>query len=295
MSVDQFLQYLFSGLTQGSIYALVGLGFTIIYAVTRIINFAQGEFVMVGGMLSFTFAASVGLPLVPTIVLSILLATAVGGLLYLLGIRPARRASVVSLIIITIGAAIFIRGIAGELWDVNAVRPSPWTGASPIRILGAYVHPQALWVMGTMVVVTAALHLLLSYTIVGKALKACAINPSAARLVGINPAVMGLVAFLLAAAIGGIAGIVMAPLTLTAYNVGVMLGLKGFVAASVGGFKSPLAAVVGGITLGIVESLAVVIDWGPFTSAYKDAVALVVLLAILLARSGRLAAEERVS
>lgn len=295
MSADQFLQYLISGLTQGSIYALVGLGFTIIYAVTRIINFAQGEFVMLGGMLSFTLASSAGIPLIPAIVLSIIVGTAIGGLLYLLGIRPARRASVVSLIIITIGAAIFIRGIAGELWDVNAVRPPPWSGDTPIKILGAYVHPQALWIMGTTAVVTVGLHLLLSYTIVGKALKACAINPSAARLVGINPAAMGLVAFLLAAAIGGVAGAVMAPLTLTAYNVGVMLGLKGFVAASIGGFKSPPAAVAGGITLGIVESLAVAIDWGPFTSAYKDAIALVVLLVILLVMSGRLAAEERAS
>ncbi|OGO02980.1 MAG: ABC transporter permease [Chloroflexi bacterium RBG_13_53_26] len=295
MSADQFLQYLVSGLTQGSIYALVGLGFTIIYAVTRIINFAQGEFVMLGGMLSFTLIASVGIPIVPALVLSVLVAAAVGGVLYLLAIRPARRASVASLIIITIGAAIFIRGIASELWGVDAVRPPSFTGDSSIQFLGAYIHPQALWIIGTTVVVTVILQLFLSYTIVGKALNACAINPAAARLVGINPAAMGLVAFILAASLGGIAGVVMAPLTLTSYHVGVMLGLKGFVAASIGGFKSPLAAVVGGITLGIVESLAVGLDWGPFTSAYKDAIALVVLLVILLARAGKLAAEERVS
>jgi branched-chain amino acid transport system permease protein len=295
MSADQFLQYLVSGLTQGSIYALVGLGFTIIYAVTRIINFAQGEFVMLGGMLSFTLIASVGTPMVPALVLSLLVSAAVGGVLYLLAIRPARRASVVSLIIITIGAAIFIRGVASELWGVDAVRPPAFTGDTSIQFLGAYIHPQALWIIGTTVVVTVILHLFLSYTVVGKALNACAINPAAARLVGINPAAMGLVAFILAASLGGIAGVVMAPLTLTSYHVGVMLGLKGFVAASIGGFKSPLAAVVGGITLGIVESLAVGLDWGPFTSAYKDAIALAVLLIILLARSSRLAAEERAS
>ena len=87
----------------------------------------------------------------------------------------------------------------------------------------------------------------------------------------------------------------MAPLTLTSYQVGVMLGLKGFVAASIGGFKSPVAAVIGGITLGIVEALAVGVNWGPFSSAYKDAIAIIVLLLILLIRSGRLAAEERAS
>jgi branched-chain amino acid transport system permease protein len=295
MSADQFVQYLVSGLTQGSIYALVGLGFTIIYAVTRIINFAQGEFVMLGGMISFTLASSVGIPLVPALILSVLIAAAIGAIMYLLAIRTAKRASVISLIIITIGAAIFIRGIAGELWGVDFVRPPYWTGSESIYFLGAYIHPQALWIIGTTLVVTILLHLFLTYTMLGKALKACAINPEAAGLVGIDAKAMALIAFALAAALGGIGGVVMAPLTLTAYSVGVMLGLKGFVAASIGGFKSPIVTVIGGITLGIVESLAVGLDWGPFTSTYKDVIALVVLLLILLLRSGRLATEERAS
>ncbi len=293
MSADQFLQYLISGLTMGSIYALVGLGFTIIYAVTRIINFAQGEFVMLGGMLSFTLAVSAGLPLAPAIILSVLIAAVIGAIMYLFAIRPARNASVVSLIIITIGVAIFIRGIAGVGWGVDFVRPPYWTGSESIRFFGAYIHPQALWIIGTTLAVKVLLHFFLSYTMVGKALKACAINPRAAGLVGINAKTMALIAFVLAAAIGGIGGAVMAPLTLTSYNVGVMLGLKGFVAASIGGFKSPIAAVIGGFTLGIIESLSVGLDWGPFTSAYKDVIALVVLLLILLLWSGRLAEEER--
>lgn len=292
MSADQFVQYLVSGVTQGSIYALVALGFTMIYAVTRIINFAQGEFVMLGGMLSFTLARSAGMPLAPALILSVLIAALAGALMYILAIRTARRASVVSLIIITIGAAIFIRGLAGELWGVDFVRPPVFTGHESISFLGAYIHPQALWIIGTTISVTVILHLFLSYTMVGKALKACAINPVASSLVGINPRTMALIAFALAAAIGGIGGAVMAPLTLTAYNVGVMLGLKGFVAASIGGFRSPIAAVIGGLILGIVESIMVAIDWGPFTSAYKDAIAVIVLLLILLIRSGRLATEE---
>ena len=128
---------------------------------------------------------------------------------------------------------------------------------------------------------------------VGKALKACAINPVASSLVGINPKTMALIAFVLAAAIGGIGGVVFAPLTLMSYQGGIMLGLKGFVAAAIGGFTSPVAAVFGGLLLGIVESFAVWPTWGPFTSDYKEAIALVVLLFILLVRSGRLAEEER--
>ena len=295
MSADQFVQYLISGLTQGSIYALVGLGFTIIYAVTNIINFAQGEFVMLGGMLSFVLFDSLGIPLVPTLILSIIIATAIGALLNILAIRPAKRASEVSLIIITIGASIFIRGVAGELWGVDHVSPAVFTGSKSIAFMGAYIHPQAIWIIGTTAIVTVILHLFFSYTMVGKALKACAINPQAAGLVGVNAKAMALISFSLAAALGATGGVVMAPLTLTSYTAGVMLGLKGFVAASVGGFKSQLGAVIGGITLGVVESLAVGLDWGPFTSSYKDAIAMMVLLGILLLRSGRLAAEERPS
>jgi branched-chain amino acid transport system permease protein len=293
MSSDQFVQYLISGLTQGSIYALVGLGFTIIYAVTHIINFAQGEFVMLGGMLSFTFATSIGMPLVPALILSVIIAAAVGAIMYVLAIRTARGASVVSLIIITIGAAIFIRGIAGQIWGKDYVRPPYFTGDEPISVLGANIHPQALWIIGTTLVVTIAVHLFLSYTMVGKALKACAINPNAASLVGINTKTMALIAFVLAAIAGAIGGVVMAPLTITSYSVGIMMALKGFVAASIGGFRSPIAAVIGGILLGIIETFAVAINWGPFTSDYKDAIALIVLLLILLFRSGRLAEEER--
>jgi len=295
MSLDQFLQYLVSGLSQGSIYALVGLGFTMIYAVTKIINFAQGEFVMLGGMLSYVLITSAGIPQVAALFLSVIIAVAIGAIMYVLAIRSARRASVVSLIIITIGAAILIRGIAGEVWGVDAVRPPFFTGQQSISFLGAVIHPQALWIVGTTIVVTIFLQLFLSHTMLGKALKACSVNPQAANLVGIDTRIMGLVAFGIAAALGAIGGVVMAPLTLTSYQVGVMLGLKGFVAASIGGFTSPVATVVGGVLLGVVESLAVGISWGPFTSAYKDAIALVILLAILLIRSGHLAAEERVS
>ena len=293
MSSDQFFQYLISGITQGSIYALVALGFTIIYAVTKIINFAQGDFVMLGGMLSFTLINAAGIPFVPSLILAVLSTAVIGAILYMLAIRPARKASVVSLIIITIGASIFIRGIARQLLGVDAVRPPFFSGDESLVFMGAIIRPQALWIIGTTIVVTVILHLFLSYTMMGNALKASAISKIAAAKVGINTRTMALCAFILAAIIGGISGIVMAPLALTSYNVGVMLGLKGFVSASVGGFKSPIISVIGGITIGIVESLAVGINWGPFTSSYKDAIAIMALLLILLIRSGRLATEER--
>ena len=293
MSSAQFVQYLVAGITSGSVYALVGLGFTIIYAVTKIINFAQGEFVMLGGLLSYILIHSAGISMVPALFLSILIAAAIGAAMYLLAIRSAKNASVVSLIIVTIGAAIFIRGLAGQLLTKEYVRSPSFSGEQSISVLGARIDPQALWIIGTMVVVTIILHFFLTYTMVGKALKACAINPVASSLVGINPRTMALIAFILAAALGGIGGVVLAPFTMLWYQSGVMLGLKGFVAAAIGGFKSPVAAVFGGLLIGVVESLAVWASWGPFSSAYKDAIALVVLLLILLVRSGKLAEEER--
>ena len=293
MSAHQFAQYLIDGLAQGSIYALVGLGFTIIYAVTRIINFAQGEFVMLGGMLSYVLAHEAGLPMPLAVIVAILVAAATGAVMYLLAIRTARRASVLSLIIITIGASIFIRGIAGNRLGVGAVQPTHFTGSTTILFLGAKIDPQELWIIGITLSVTILLHLFLTYTIAGKSLKACAINPEAASLVGINTKTTALTAFILAAAIGGIGGVAVAPLSFASYDMGAMLGLKGFVAASIGGFMSPIATVVGGLIIGVVEKLAVGLSWGPFNSSYKDAIALVVLLLILLIRSGKLAAEER--
>lgn len=290
-----FMQYLVSGLSQGSIYALVGLGFTVIFMVTSIINFAQGEFVMLGGMLSYVLFASLGLPVPGAVLLALVLTIVVGLLLYRLGIRPARNASVVSLIIITIGASVFIRGIAGEIWGKDPVRPSYFSGEQPLSFLGAYIHPQALWIFAVTIIVMVAFHLFFNRTMMGKALRACASSQLGAGLVGIDARVMALLAFGLAASLGAIGGVVMAPLTTTAYGVGAMMGLKGFVAAALVGFRSQLGTVAAGLMLGVVESLAIALNWGPFSSAYKDAISLVVLIAILLFRSSRLAAEERAS
>ena len=293
MSTGAFLQYLVAGIYMGSIYALVGLGFTMIYAVTRIINFAQGEFVMLGAMLSFTLIKSAGLPMVPALILSVIATAIIGAIIYLLAIRTARKASAISLIIITIGLSIFIRGIASEIWGTLSVNPPPFTSGSSIPFHGAYITRQALWIIGTTIVTTILLQLFLRYTMLGKALKACAVNPAAAGLVGINAKRMALIAFVIAAALGGIGGVVLAPALHMSYQDGVGLALRGFIAAAIGGFLSPIVTVVGGIILGIVQSLFIGINWGPLNSNYQDVFALLVLVAILLIRSGRLASEER--
>jgi len=287
MATWQLVQYLVTGITVGSIYAIVGLGFTIIYSVTGIINFAQGEFVMLGGMIAFSLIG-IGLPVPIALILSIGLVTLVGVVFNLVAIRPARRASTITLIIITIGGALLIRAIAGLGWGRGAVSLPPFTGDEPLSFLGAYVVPQSLWVMGTTAVLMVAFYLLLNRTLVGKALKAAAINRRAAALVGIDARTMSLISFGLAAAMGAIGGIVIAPISYASYDMGVMLGLKGFVAAAMGGFTGVWGVFLGGLGLGLAESLAA----GYISSSYKDAIALVILFAVLLIRSRKLLAGE---
>lgn len=287
MATWQLVQYVVTGITVGSIYAIVGLGFTIIYSVTGIINFAQGEFVMLGGMIAFSLIG-LGLPVALALILAVLLTTAIGAVFNLVAIRPAGRASTITLIIITIGGALLIRAIAGLYWGKAAVPLPPFTGDEPLAFLGAHVVPQSLWVVGTTVFLMVGVYLLLNRTLIGKALKAAAINRRAAALVGIDTRTMSLISFALAAGTGAIAGVVVAPISYASYDMGIMLGLKGFVAAAMGGFTGVWGVFLGGLGLGLAESLAA----GFISSSYKNAIALVLLFAVLLIRSRKLMAGE---
>jgi branched-chain amino acid transport system permease protein len=276
----QLLQSLFSGLTIGAIYALVALGFAIIYNASRVINFAQGEFVMIGGMAAAVFVDS-GLPLPLAVVAAVGLGMLVGLLLEKLAVEPARGAPVVTLIIITIGASILLRGLAALVWD-KKIRPLPaFSGEAPIVIGaagGATLLPQTLWVLGTTLAAVAALWWFFNRTLSGKAMLAVSHNRLAATLVGISVRRVLLVSFGLSAALGALAGVLIAPISFTAWDVGVMLGLKGFAAAMLGGIGSGPGAIAGGLALGLIEALGA----GYLSSAYKDVFAFIVLLAALV-------------
>jgi branched-chain amino acid transport system permease protein len=272
----EFLQFAFSGVTVGAIYALVALGFTLIFNSSDVVNFAQGEFVMLGGMVT-VFAAGAGIPLPLAALLAIIVTIIVGLLLHRLAIEPARGATPVTLIIITIGASILLRGLAAIFFDKNYHSLPPSISNDPIIIGGAALLPQSLVVLMGVAVVVVLLWVFLTRTITGKAMLATAANRLAARLVGINTsAVVGL-SFMISAAIGAFGGILAAPITLTNYDVGTMLALKGFAAAMLGGMGSPLGAVAGGILLGLLEAFAA----GYISSQYKDAVAFIVILLVL--------------
>jgi branched-chain amino acid transport system permease protein len=274
----EFFQFLMSGLTVGAVYALVALGFTLVYNASDVVNFAQGEFVMLGGMVT-VFVAAAGVPLPLAALIAIVAAVAVGLLLYWLAIEPARGASAVTLIIITIGASILLRGAAQILFDKQFHKLPSFSGDTPVNLFGAAVQPQSFWVLGGTAVIVLLLYAFLERTVLGKAVLATAANRLAARLVGINTATVMALAFGGSAAIGAIAGILITPITLTSYDVGTLLALKGFAAAMLGGMGNPLGAVAGGLLLGLLEAFGA----GYISSTYKDAFAFIVILVVLFA------------
>jgi branched-chain amino acid transport system permease protein len=273
------LQYVAAGLTAGSIYALVALGFSIVFNASKVINFAQGEFVMIGGMAAASLNAA-GAPLLLAIPAAIVIAATVGLLLEKLTIERARRADVTTLIIITIGASIFLRGVAQLVWG-KGIRSLPaLTGERPIELGGATILPQSLWILGATLVIVAALSWFFGRTRLGRAMLATSHNRLAAQLVGIDVRLVLFASFGLAAGLGAVAGVLIAPIAFTSYEAGVMLGLKGFAAAILGGLGNFHAAIIGGLALGLLESLGA----GFVSSAYKDAISFVVILAVLFVR-----------
>ena len=279
-SLADLIQFCFAGITMGATYGLVAVGFNVIFNATGAVNFAQGEFAMLGGMLGAALLTWSGLPLPAVIVLTVLAVTAIGVLLERLAINPARGADVLNLIIITIGASILLKGAVMVTLGKNAAGLPAFTGEHPIWLLGAAILPQALWIVGVALAIMMALHLFFARTLVGKAMRAVAIDREAARLVGIDVGRMVMLSFALAAAVGAVAGIIITPMTLTIYDAGTMLGLKGFAAAVAGGLGNTFGGIAGGLVLGLLEALG----GGLIASELKDVLAFVLLLFLLFFR-----------
>jgi branched-chain amino acid transport system permease protein len=287
---DQFAQFVVSGLTTGSIYALIALGFCIIHNSTGIVNFTQVDFVSLGGLMMYTCLFGLGLPVPAAFCLGVLAVTAVGGLVERLAIRPAKSRAVIVLIFITIGLSIFMRGGFKVLWGKNQMAVPPFSGESPIIVFNASILPQSLWILAITLVVVILLHFFFNKTRTGKAMRATSFNRRAAALMGINVDRMVLLSFALSGALGAVAGIIIAPITTLSYNIGVMLGLKGFAAAVLGGYGNSFGAVLGGLALGVLESLGA----GMISSTYKDVIAFAVLLLVLFMKpSGLLGHGEK--
>jgi branched-chain amino acid transport system permease protein len=275
----QLPQFLVSGVTSGSIYALIALGFGIIHNATGIVNFAQGEFVVLGamGMISLSQA---GLPAALALPLATLMVMAVGLLLELGPLRSAGSRSVLILVMITVGASITLRETAMLIWGKTPRTLPPFSGEDPLLLANAAILPQTVWILGITVVVVTGLSFFFNRTLVGKAMRAVAENRRGAALIGIGVHRMTMLSFILSGALGAVAGIIVTPITTISYSSGVMLALKGFAAAILGGYGDMRGAVVGGLLLGILESLGA----GLISSSYKDAIAFLILLLFLFVR-----------
>ncbi len=277
---SDYVQLLLAGLSTGSIYVLIGLGLITIYNVTGVVNLAQGEFVMLGAMVAVSLYRA-GLPLAVSGLVSVACVVVVGLVVHRLTIRPARQATDVTMIIITIGTSIAVRGLALWIWGTTAYSLPDFSPGPPVALWGAVVGRQRLWIMGTAGVVLLLVHTFFQYTLLGKAVRACAINRRAAQILGVNPEAMAALAYGLGAALSAVAGIVIAPLTLVSYDMGLTLGLKGFVVAIMGGLTNMPAAVIGGLLLGVLEAFSSAL----LTSGLKDGIAFLALLVVLLVRT----------
>ena len=277
---SQIIQFLLTGITIGTIYGMVGLGFNIIYNATGIINFAQGEFVMLGGMFMIWFTMMLKIPMIAGFFLSVVAVTIIGGIFERLAIYPLKKPSVLILIMITLAGSIILKGSAMLFWGKETFTLPHFSGEEPFYLFGATILPQTLWVLAIMGVVVIILAIFFNFTMLGKAMRACAVNPTAASLVGISVKKMVLLSFALSAALGAIAGIIITPIALMEYDRGAILALKGFAAAVLGGLGNGAGAVVAGLLIGILESLGA----GLISSGYKDAIALFVLLLVLFVK-----------
>ena len=251
----------------------------LIYQVTGIINFAQGEFAMVGAMTASSLATA-GVPKGGAIALAVIAAAAVGAAAYLLAIRPARRASGVTLIFITLGLDVAIRGAALFIWGTNPYSLDAFSSGSAIHVFGGALPPQALWVLATDAIVFAGLYVFFGHTYAGTAVRAAVANPAIASTFGIPLRTFAFWSFVAAAVIGGLGGVVIAPITGATYDMGLTLGLAGFVAAVLGGLDSLPGALVGGFVLGIVEKLA----GGLLSTGWEQGIGFLILVLVLVVR-----------
>ena len=269
-------QFIAGGLAIGAVYGLIGAGFSLIYNTSKVINFAQGQFVVYGGLIVVS-ALAAGLPKSLALPLSIVLCIVLGGALNGI-LRCARPGSdELTFIMVTIGLGIAMQGIAHQIWGVDFQTFSLYPDGA-LHMLGASVSYGTLITLLLTVLVCLALWFVLYRTLIGKALRACAANPRVAQTVGIQPQRMILAAYLVSAALGSLAGVLITPSLMMSAEFGVLLGIKGFTAAVVGGLSNPLGAVIGGLLVGIFEGVCV----GLISSDLQDAYAFIALFAILI-------------
>lgn len=281
MDLATFLQLLLPGITTGCVYALVALGFVLCANVSGVVNFAQGEYVMLGGVAA-AWLTSLDIPLLPAILIATLLGAAIAAIQEILTLAPVRRQPHFIQITTTVGFAVILRGLTLIVAGKDALSLPGFSGDDAFEIAGAMLPLQSLWVWAITLLMLALLLGFLQFTDTGRAVRATSINPTAARLMGVNTARLRILVFATAGGSGALAGVVITPIVLASWDAGISYGLKGFVGAILGGFRSPAAAVLGGLFIGVLEALGS----GYVSSGWQDFIVYGVLLGYLLLRGG---------
>ena len=276
---SQIVQYTISGITSGSIYAVIGICWSLVYLITKVLNFTTGEFVMLGGMLTWGFRGA-GLGLIPSVLFAIACTVLISMILERIAIRPVRFPSEMTYMMITIAAASVIKGVVLLGWGSETRTIPAFFGTEVIHVFGATMTSQILCVLGLLVIVTLGLSLFLNRTLFGKALRASAINVTGASLMGIDISRFRFFCFGLAGGLGALTGIVITPITFTGYEVGMLTGLKGLVAAIVGGWTMT-GTMVAALILGLLEGFGA----GFISAGLKDVFALLVMILFLIVRT----------
>src|SRR3954470_14749979 len=279
---ELFAQAIASGIAIGCVYGLIGIGFCVIYNASGIVNFAQGAFVMLGGMTTNVGLMRYGLPLPLAALVSIALVATLGLIVERIVVRPLwnRQSTMFVMILATLAAQIVIERLT-LLTVGDQPRTLPmFTDFPPVRVFGIALSYQFFWIVGCSILVIAGLSWFFASTKTGKAMRACSINAEAAALQGIPVTRMLALSFALSAALGALAGVLVTPTQYTAFNIGVPFAISGFIAAIVGGFGRPLGALLGGMLLGVCQALAVVF----LGAASKNVAALSILLLFLFVR-----------
>lgn len=273
------MQFLFSGLTMGSVYALIAIGLVMVYNASRVLCFAQGEFFVFGALAMIGFK-SMGIPMPIAFLMAIAVGVALGGLIERVLIKPVQDSSIGTIITMTVAISLWLRGLAMLIWGREAHTLPAFTPGEPLSILGAFLPTQVLWIVGITIVVLFLMWLFFEKTLIGMSIRACAENSVGAQLVGISVQRATLLAWGWGSGLGALAGIVVAPLIFTQHASGTMPMLKGFTVIAIGGL-STVGAVIAGFALGIIEAYTI----GLLSSKFAEAIVFTILILVLLGRS----------
>jgi len=278
MDLQTLAQLTVSGLTIGCVYSLVGLGFALTLRATELINFAQGEMVMLGALIGYTLLATLGTPFLVAFAVATLGTGVVGVLLERLILRPMlrRKAPLLNLLIATLGMSVALQAFAIIVWGREPIPYPPIFGRG-ITVLGIAVQPLNLWILGLGFALMAGLHLFFRKTLVGISWRAASLDPSTATLYGVDRSANVALTFGISAGLGGAAGVLIAPLFFASFGLGHTVLIKAFAAAAIGGFGI-VGTMAGGLVVGVIETLAA----GAVSSEYKNVIMYGMLLVVLM-------------